>query len=193
MKKVLLNLIVLFVLASLSSCGYNTMVDKEEEVSNQWAKVQSAYQRRADLIPNLARTVTAASEEQRRTLKEVMEARAKATSVNLNVENLTPENIQKYQDAQQGLTSALSRLMAVSESYPKVDIEQYKMMMFELEQTENRIGVERNKFNQAVKEYNAYIRKFPNNMTASMFDFEKKGYFEAEKGSEKAPSVFDKQ
>jgi LemA protein len=118
-----------------------------------------------------------------------MKARAEATSIKLNVDNLTPENIQKYQQAQEGLSGALNRLMVVSENYPEIKTNQFENLMTELEGTENRIAVERRKFNEVVQEYNAYIRKFPNNMTAGMFGFEKKGYFQAQAGSDKAPKV----
>jgi len=189
MKRLLFNLMILIGLASFSSCGYNSMVEKEEAVNGQWGQVENVYQRRADLIPNLVNTVQASSEFVKSTLTDVMKARAEATSIKLNVDNLTPENIQKYQQAQEGLSGALNRLMVVSENYPEIKTTQFENLMTELEGTENRIAVERRKFNEVVQEYNSYIRKFPNNMTAGMFGFEKKGYFQAQAGSEKAPKV----
>lgn len=189
MKRLLFNLMILIGLASFSSCGYNSMVEKEEAVNGQWGQVENVYQRRADLIPNLVNTVQASSDFVKSTLTDVMKARAEATSIKLNVDNLTPENIQKYQQAQEGLSGALNRLMVVSENYPEIKTTQFENLMTELEGTENRIAVERRKFNEVVQEYNAYIRKFPNNMTAGMFGFEKKGYFQAQAGSDKAPKV----
>jgi LemA protein len=189
MKRLLFNLMILIGLASFSSCGYNSMVEKEEAVNGQWGQVENVYQRRADLIPNLVNTVQASSDFVKSTLTDVMKARAEATSIKLNVDNLTPENIQKYQQAQEGLSGALNRLMVVSENYPEIKTNQFENLMTELEGTENRIAVERRKFNEVVQEYNAYIRKFPNNMTAGMFGFEKKGYFQAQAGSDKAPKV----
>jgi LemA protein len=189
MKKLFFNLIALIGFASLTSCGYNSMVDKETAVEAQWAQVENVYQRRADLIPNLVNTVKGSAEFVKSTLTDVIKARAEATSVKINADKLTPENIQKYQQAQDGLTSALGKLMVVSEQYPDIRTNQFDNLMTELEGTENRIAVERRKFNEAVQDYNAYIRRFPNNLTAGMFGFEKKGYFTAQPGAEKAPTV----
>jgi LemA protein len=190
MKRLVINVFILAILASFSSCGYNSMVEKEERVSSQWSQVENVYQRRADLIPNLVKTVQASANFEKGTLQAVIEARAKATSINLKVDNLSQENIQKYQQAQDGLSSALSRLMMVSEAYPTLQTSsQFRDLMMELEGSENRITQERRKFNEAVEDYNAYIRKFPNNMTAGMFDFEKKGYFTMKQGSDTPPSV----
>jgi LemA protein len=191
MKKTVFNLIAFIILvSSLSSCGYNSMVEKEEQVSGAWSQVENVYQRRADLIPNLVNTVKGAAEFEKGTLTAVIEARAKATAINLNVENLTPENVQKYQQAQEGLTGALSKLMMVSEAYPTLQSNQnFAGLMAELAGTENRITVERRRFNESVQDYNAYIRKFPNNLSAGMFGFEKKGYFTAKAGSDTPPTV----
>jgi LemA protein len=190
MKRLFINLLAFISIASFSSCGYNSMVEKEERVTGQWSQVENVYQRRADLIPNLVNTVKGYAEFEKSTLTQVIEARAKATAINLKVDNLTPENIQKYQQAQDGLSSALNKLMVVSESYPNLKAnEQFSELMAELSGSENRITVERKKFNDAVEDYNSYIRKFPNNMTAGMFGFEKKGYFTAKGGSENAPEV----
>lgn len=176
--------------SSLQSCQYNTMVEKQEKVTASWAQVQNVYQRRADLIPNLVNTVKGAADFEKSTLEAVMAARAKATSVNINAENLTPEKIAAFQQAQTGLSSALGRLLAVSENYPQLKANQnFLDLQAQLEGTENRISTERMKFNESVQDYNAYIRKFPNNFIASTFGFEKKGYFEAEAKAQTAPEV----
>lgn len=190
MKRTLFNFLAFVMLASFSSCGYNSMVEKEETVTAAWSQVENVYQRRSDLIPNLVNTVKGAADFEKSTLTEVIEARAKATAINLNVENLTPENIQKYQQAQEGLSGALNRLMMVSEAYPALQANKnFSELMAELSGTENRITVERRRFNEAVQDYNSYIRKFPNNMTAGMFGFEKKGYFTAKEGADVPPTV----
>lgn len=177
-------------LAALSSCGYNDIVEKQERVSGSWAQVQNVYQRRADLIPNLVNTVKGAADFEKSTLTAVMEARAKATQVTLKADELTPEKVKQYQQAQQGLSSALARLMVVSENYPNLKANQnFLDLQSQLEGTENRITVERMKFNESVQDYNTYIQKFPTNLTAKMFSFEKKGYFEAEASAQKAPQV----
>lgn len=190
MKRLLFYLIGFIVLASQSSCGYNDMVAKDENVEAAWANVQNAYQRRADLIPNLVNTVKGAANFEQETLTRVIEARAKATSVNISPDNLTPENIQKFQQAQGELSSALSRLLVSVERYPELKANQnFLELQAQLEGTENRISVERRKFNEAVQDYNSYIRSFPRNLIAGMFDFEKKGYFEADAGAQQAPTV----
>lgn len=190
MKRVIFNFLAIIMFASMTSCGYNSMVEKEEEVSSAWSQVENVYQRRTDLIPNLVNTVKGAADFEKGTLTAVMDARAKATAINLNVDNLTEENIKKYQQAQDGLSGALNRLMVVSENYPTLQANRnFTELMAELSGTENRIAVERRKFGEAVKDYNAYIRKFPNNMTAGMFGFEKKAYFTATAGSDVPPTV----
>lgn len=185
------HLFILGTLAvSVSSCGYNEMVSKQEAVSGSWSQVQNVYQRRADLIPNLVNTVKGAANFEQKTLTDVMEARAKATQITLKADDLSPEKVAQYQQAQQGLSSALSRLMVVSENYPTLQANQnFRDLQSQIEGTENRITVERMKFNESVQDYNTYIQKFPNNLTAKMFDFEKKGYFEADAASQKAPTV----
>ncbi len=190
MKKIK-NIIIAFVaVATLSSCGYNEMVVKQESVGGQWAQVETSYQRRADLIPNLVSTVKGYAEFEKSTFVEVTEARSKATSMNINVEDLTPENMAKFQNAQSQLSGSLSRLMATFERYPDLKANQnFLELQAQLEGTENRISVERRKFNEVTKDYNTYIKQFPRNIYAGWFDFEKKGYFEAEAGSEKAPKV----
>ena len=190
MKRLFFYLIGFIVLASQSSCGYNSMVAKDEGVEAQWANVQNAYQRRADLIPNLVNTVKGAANFEQETLTRVIEARAKATSVNISPDNLTPENIERFQAAQGELSGALSRLLVSVERYPELKANQnFLELQAQLEGTENRISVERRKFNEAVQDYNSYIRSFPRNMIAGMFDFEQKGYFEAEAGAQTAPTV----
>ncbi|GHA65794.1 LemA family protein [Pontibacter akesuensis] len=190
MKKLFFYLIGFVILASQSSCGYNTMVTKDEQVEAQWANVQNVYQRRADLVPNLVNTVKGAANFEQETLTRVIEARAKATSVNISPDNLTPENIQKFQAAQGELSGALSRLLVSVERYPELKANQnFLELQAQLEGTENRIAVERRKFNETVQDYNSYIRSFPRNFIAGWFDFEKKGYFEAEAGAQTAPTV----
>ncbi len=174
----------------MSSCGYNNMVGLEESVSAQWAQVENAYQRRADLIPNLVNTVKGYADFEQETLTGVIEARAKATSVTISPENLNPEAIQQFQAAQDGLSSALSRLMVVVERYPNLKANQnFLDLQAQLEGTENRIAVERRKFNEATRSYNTYIRRFPALITAAIFGFDQKGYFEAAEGTETPPTV----
>ncbi|MDQ3536901.1 MAG: LemA family protein [Bacteroidota bacterium] len=174
----------------LSSCGYNQMVTLDEKVTSQWSQVENVYQRRADLIPNLVNTVRGYADFERQTLTEVIEARSRATSVQISPDNLTPENIQQFEQAQAGLTSALSRLMVVVEKYPDLKANQnFLELQSQLEGTENRISVERQRFNQAVQEYNTYIRSFPNNLSAGLFNFERRGYFEAREGADRVPEV----
>jgi len=175
---------------SLQSCQYNSMIEKQEAVTAQWAQVENAYQRRADLIPNLVSTVKGYADFEQETLTAVVEARAKATSINVDPSKLDANSIQQFQQAQDGLSSALARLMVVVEKYPDLKANQnFLELQSQLEGTENRISVERKKFNEAAQDYNTYIRKFPNNLIAGMFDFEKKDYFEAKEGAEEAPKV----
>ena len=174
----------------LQSCQYNTMVEKQEAVTAQWSQVENVYQRRADLIPNLVSIVKGYAAHEQETLTGVVEARAKATSVNIDPSKLDASSIQKFQAAQDGLSSALSKLMVVVERYPDLKANQnFLELQSQLEGTENRIAVERKKFNETAQAYNTYIRKFPNNFVAGWFDFEKKDYFEATKGAEEAPKV----
>ena len=173
-----------------SSCGYNRMVDMEEQVTAQWSQVENVYQRRADLIPNLVNTVKGYAEHERETLEGVIEARSKATSVNVNPENLSEQSIEQFNQAQQGLSSALSRLMVVVERYPDLKANQnFRDLQAQLEGTENRIAVERRKFNEVTQTYNAYIRKFPQVVYSGWFGFEKKDYFESQQGADQAPEV----
>jgi LemA protein len=173
-----------------SSCGYNKMVELDESSTSAWAQVQNQYQRRADLIPNLVEVVKGYASHEKEALTAVIEARSKATSVNLNAGDLTPEKIQQFQKAQEGLSSALSRLMVVVERYPDLKANQnFLELQAQLEGTENRIATERMRFNESIQGYNAYIRGFPRVIYAGWFGFEKKAYFEADAGAEKAPQV----
>lgn len=190
MKSIKFGLFAVVIAFLFSGCGYNKMVEMEEQVTSQWAQVENVYQRRADLIPNLVNTVKGYAEHERETLEGVIEARSKATSVNIDPKNLTPETLQQFNQAQEGLSSALSRLMVVVERYPDLKANQNFMdLQAQLEGTENRITVERQKFNQTTQTYNAYIRKFPQVIYAGWFGFAKKTYFEAQQGAEKAPEV----
>ncbi len=190
MKKVRIGLLASVIAILFSSCGYNKMVSMDEQVASQWAQVENVYQRRADLIPNLVNTVKGYAAHERETLEGVIEARSKATSVNIDPTKLTPESIQQFNQAQEGLSSALSRLMVVVERYPDLKANQnFLDLQAQLEGTENRITVERMKFNETTQTYNAYIRKFPQVIYAGWFGFEKKSYFEAQAGAEKAPEV----
>jgi len=190
MKKIRIGLFAAVVAVLFSSCGYNKMVTMEEQVTSSWAQVENVYQRRADLIPNLVNTVKGYAAHEQETLEGVIEARSKATSVNIDPTKLTPESIQQFNQAQDGLSSALSRLMVVVERYPDLKANQsFLDLQAQLEGTENRITVERQKFNETTQTFNAYIRKFPQVIYAGWFGFEKKTYFEAQKGAEKAPEV----
>jgi len=181
---------VLLLLPMLTSCGYNNLVELQEGVDGQWANVENAYQRRADLIDNLVATVKAASEREEEILTGVIEARSKATSTTIDADGLTPEKLAQFQQAQDGLSSALSRLLVTVERYPDIKSNQnFLELQAQLEGTENRIAVERNKFNQSAKDYNAAIKKFPAVIYAGWFDFEKKSYFESMEGAEQAPEV----
>ena len=190
------NLVIIIILVGiliLGGCGcggYNNMVRLDENVKAKWSNVQSDYQRRADLVPNLVSTVKGAANFEQKTLTDVMEARAKATSVNINAENLTPDKMQQFQQAQGQLGSALGRLLAVSEAYPQLQATQsFRDLQSQLEGTENRIKVSRNDFNSAVLDYNSTIRRFPNNIFSGMFGFHVKQGFTADAGAQQAPKV----
>ncbi len=170
--------------------SYNGMVSKQEGVEAQWAQVENVYQRRADLIPNLVATVKGYAEHESSTLTDVVNARAKATGITLDPTDLEPEDIARFQAAQDELSGALSRLLVSVERYPDLKANQnFLELQSQLEGTENRITVERQKFNDRAREYNQYVRAFPRNIIANMFDFEKIGYFKAAAGSEVAPKV----
>ena len=170
--------------------AYNSLVTSDENAQSAWSQVENVYQRRADLIPNLVATVKGYAAHESETLESVVAARAKATQVTIDPENLSAEEIDKYNEAQGELGNALGRLLMIQENYPDLKANQnFRDLQAQLEGTENRIATERMKFNQAVKDYNTLIRRFPNNIFASMFGFEKKGYFEANAGAENAPKV----
>lgn len=182
--------LVAIVLYSSVKGSYNTMVAKDEAVTSQWGNVENVYQRRLDLIPNLVNTVKGYAAHEQETLTQVIEARAKATQLSINPQNLNAESLRQFQAAQGELSSALSRLMVVVERYPDLKANQnFLDLQAQLEGTENRIAVERRKFNETAQDYNTYIRSFPKNIWANLFGFEKKDYFEAQAGAEKAPEV----
>ena len=190
MKKLFTAILLVMATMSLSSCSYNSMVQMDENVKAKWGAVQSQYQRRSDLIPNLVATVKGAANFEKSTLTDVINARAKATSVQVDPTKLTPESIKQFQAAQGQLSSALGRLMVVTENYPQLKSnENFLGLQAQLEGTENRITVARKDFNDAVQEYNTKIRSFPANITAKMFGFAEKGYFQAEAGADKSPKV----
>jgi LemA protein len=189
---IILGVVALFILIIYSSVSgsYNTLVTLDEGVEGQWAQVENVYQRRADLIPNLVNTVKGYAAHERETLEGVIEARAKATSVTVDPTNLTPESLQQFEQAQQGLSSALSRLMVVVERYPDLKANQnFLELQTQLEGTENRIANERRIFIEMVRDYNTNVRTFPRNIYASMFGFERKPTFEAVAGADVAPVV----
>lgn len=193
MKKIIFILLGLVIISALLfSCTYNKMVGLEEEVSSSWAQVQNQYQRRLDLIPNLVASVKGYAKHEEGVFKEVAEARSRAGGVvEVSDEVLNdPDKFQKFQEAQDKLSSSLQRLLAVSESYPELKAnENFLSLQSQLEGTENRIATERKRFNDAVKTYNAYIRRFPNNIFAGMFGFEKKQFFAASQEAQTAPKV----
>jgi len=194
MKKntiILLSVLAVLILSFFSGISiYNDLVTQRENVNSQWANVESQYQRRSDLIPNLVATVKGYATHESSTLEGVVAARAKATQITIDPKNLTPEKLQEYQAAQGQVSSALGKLLMITENYPDLKANQnFLELQAQLEGTENRISVERNRFNDVAKEYDIIIQRFPKSIIASLFGFEKKPYFEAEKGSEKAPAV----
>ncbi len=193
MKKISSTLIIIVALIVLVLWGigiYNKLVAQEETVNSQWANVENQYQRRADLIPNLVETVKGYAKHESATFEAVVAARAKATQVTVDPKNLTPEKMQEFQAAQGELSTALGRLLMITENYPDLKANQnFLELQAQLEGTENRISTERTRFNEVAKAFNTAIRKVPNNLIASFGNFEKKPYFEAEEGSEKAPKV----
>lgn len=183
-------IVVIMAAGSLTSCNYNSLVEKEQNVDQAWAQVENQYQRRADLIPNLVNTVKGYSTHEEETFVKVTEARAKATSITLNADDLTEENLAKYQQAQNELSSALKSLLAVSEAYPDLKANQnFLNLQAQLEGTENRIATERMRYTEAVKDYNTTIKKFPTTIYAGWFGFKEKPQFKAEEGAQKAPEV----
>jgi LemA protein len=190
MKNLLIVVGVIIVVCLMGSCSYNGMVSKDETVKAKWGAVQSQYQRRSDLIPNLVATVKGAANFEKSTLVEVTNARARATSIQVDPTKLDPATIQKYQAAQGQLSTALGRLLVASENYPTLrSNENFTALQAQLEGTENRINVARLDFNDAVQQYNTTVRSFPANITAGLFGFHQKGSFTAEAGADKAPKV----
>lgn len=194
MKKLLIPILILAVVGiyvyTKAVGTYNQFVQSEEQINGQWAEVQTQYQRRADLIPNLVNTVKGYAEFEQETLTQVIEARAKATSVNVDASNLSPEKLAEFQQAQDQLSGALGRLLVTVEKYPDLKANQnFLELQAQLEGTENRIAVARRNFNESVQAYNSNLRTFPNNIFAGWYGFEPKGYFEASAGSENAPTV----
>ena len=181
---------IVFVIGSWAASAYNSMVGVQEQATTALANVQSTYQRRADLIPNLVETVKGYAAHEKQTLEDVVAARSKATSITLDPANMTPEKLKEFQQAQGELASALGRLIAIQENYPDLKAnENFKDLQVQLEGTENRINEARNKYNQAVQTYNVELRSFPKNIFAGLFGFDKMNKFEAEAGAEKAPQV----
>ncbi len=192
MKKIVLGVIAVVVLIILiGGCnGYNKLVGLDTEVQNKWSNVETQYQRRSDLIPNLVSTVKGAAKFEQETLTAVIEARSKASQIKIDPKDLTPENIAKYQAAQGQVSQALSRLMVLTENYPELKAtQQFSDLSIALEGTENRIAVARQDFNEVIKTYNYEVRKFPNNLTSGLFGFKVREGFKAEVGAEKAPKV----
>ena len=193
MKKGGILIIILAVVAVLvfwAIGGYNGLVSTQEKLNKSWANVENQYQRRADLIPNLVETVKGYAKHESGTLEAVIAARSKATQITVDPENLTPEKLQEYQAAQGQLSSALGKLLMIQEAYPELKANQnFIELQAQLESTENRITVAREAFNNEVQEYNTMVRRFPKNIIAGLFGFERKATFEAEKGAEQAPEV----
>lgn len=194
-KKIWIGLGVVALVIFWGIGSRNSMATSDQEVKASWANVESAYQRRSDLIPNLVKTVQGVANFEKSTLNEVFQARASATQMKLDAKDLSPENMQKYQAAQSSLGGALSRLMVVAENYPQLRAtENFSELQAQLEGTENRIKEERDRFNSSVKNYNSLIVTFPNSLIASFSGFAEKGFFQAEAGAEKAPEVnFDEK
>lgn len=189
-KGLIITIVVIVLVALWGISSYNGLVGMDENVSNQWANVETQYQRRSDLIPNLVTTVKGYAKHESQTLEAVMAARSQATQVKIDPSNCTPQQLAAYQKAQGDVTTALGKLLAITENYPDLKANQnFLELQSQLEGTENRINVARKDFNDSAKEYNTSLRRFPRNIIASMFGFEKRNYFEAEAGAEKAPKV----
>lgn len=189
-KGLIITIVVIALVAIWGISSYNGLVSMDENVSNQWANVETQYQRRSDLIPNLVNTVKGYAKHESQTLEAVMAARSQATQVKIDPSNCTPQQLAAYQKAQGDVTTALGKLLAITENYPDLKANQnFLELQSQLEGTENRINVARKDFNDTAKKYNTSLRRFPRNIIASMFGFEKRNYFEAEAGTEKAPKV----
>ena len=189
-KSTIIIIAVVAIVAIWGVTSYNGLVKMDESVNTAWSNVENQYQRRADLIPNLVNTVKGYAAHEKETLEAVMSARSKATQMTIDADNLTPEKLQAYQKAQGEIGSALGRLLAITEAYPDLKANQnFKELQAQLEGTENRISVERRNFNETARSYNTAIRTFPRTIIAGMCGFEKRPYFEAEEGANKAPEV----
>lgn len=189
-NRIIIAAAALTAMTSLSSCNYNSLVEKQQQVEQSWAEVENQYQRRSDLIPNLVATVKGYAKHESATFEKVTEARAKATSVNIDASNLNEETLAKFQEAQGELSSALSRLLAVSENYPELKAnENFQDLQAQLEGTENRVSTARTRYTQVVADYNSSIKKFPTVIYAGWLGFDAKPQFKAEAGAEKAPEV----
>lgn len=189
-KGLIITIVVIALVAIWGISSYNGLVSMDENVSNQWANVETQYQRRSDLIPNLVNTVKGYAKHESETLESVMAARSQATQVKIDPSNCTPQQLAAYQKAQGDVTTALGKLLAITENYPDLKANQnFLELQSQLEGTENRINVARKDFNDTAKKYNTSLRRFPRNIIALMFGFEKRNYFEAEAGAEKAPKV----
>ncbi len=189
-KSTIITLIVVAVLAIWGVSGYNSLVNLDETVENNWAQVETQYQRRLDLIPNLVNTVKGYASHEKSTLEGVIAARSKATQITIDPKNITPEKMAEYQKAQGDVSSALGKLLAIRENYPDLKAnEQFIGLQAQLEGTENRIAVARKNFNDVTKDYNKSIRKFPKNILAGIFGFDKKAYFQADEAASSAPKV----
>lgn len=189
-KSIIIIIAVVAVIVIWAASMYNGLVTMDESVNSQWANVETQYQRRADLIPNLVNTVKGYASHEKETLEGVVEARSKATQMQVNANDLTPEKLAEYQKAQGAVTSALGKLLAITENYPDLKANQnFLELQAQLEGTENRINVARTNFNNAAQAYNTAIRRFPKSLFASMFGFDKHAYFEAAEGTETAPTV----
>lgn len=189
-KGLIITVVVIALVAIWGISSYNGLVSMDENVSNSWANVETQYQRRSDLIPNLVNTVKGYAKHESETLESVMAARSQATQVKIDPSNCTPQQLAAYQKAQGDVTTALGKLLAITENYPDLNANQnFLELQSQLEGTENRINVARKDFNDTAKKYNTSLRRFPRNIIASMFGFEKRNYFEAEAGAEKAPKV----
>ena len=189
--KTLIGLGVIAILVFVGIGKYNTLVEQEQTVEQSWAQVENQYQRRADLVPNLVNTVKGAADFEQETLTEVTEARSKASSIQISADDLNnPQKIQQFQQAQQQLSGALSRMLLTVEKYPELKANQnFRDLQVQLEGTENRISTERQRFNEAVQNYNTTVKRFPNNVFAGVFGFDQKAYFEADEGAQEVPEV----
>ena len=190
MKKLIKYLFAVIAVLPLTSCNYNSLVEKQQDVDQSWAQVENQYQRRSDLIPNLVNTVKGYSTHESETFEKVTLARAKATSITIDADNLTEENLAKFQEAQNELSQALKSLLAVTEAYPDLKAnENFMNLQTQLEGTENRIATARMRYTESVRDYNTAIKKFPTTIYAGWFGFEPKPQFKAEEGAQRAPEV----